>query len=118
GNIRLHRGEAGRVVIANQSEAIQRGARFWVASSPHWGSSQRRRRPLRPALLALLADRDHRLVGALAVRVPELLEVWPVEICRLLTGLAQRGLEGFGLHGLADSIAQRANDRGRRALRR
>ena len=43
--------------------------------------------------LSLSADRNHRLVGALAIDVPELLEVRPVEIIELLADIDERGLE-------------------------
>src|SRR5262249_10093369 len=43
--------------------------------------------------LSLPPDRDHRFVGSPAVDVPELLEIRPVEIGELLTGIGERGLE-------------------------
>ena len=45
--------------------------------------------------LSLPADSNHRLVGALAIDVPELLKVGSIEIGKLLTGIGERGLE-FG----------------------
>jgi hypothetical protein len=43
--------------------------------------------------LSLAADRNHRLVGPLAIDVPELLEVRSVKIIELLTGIDEHGLE-------------------------
>ena len=42
---------------------------------------------------ALSADRNHRLVGPLAVHVPEFLEVRPVEIVEVLANIGERSLE-------------------------
>src|SRR5262249_46481275 len=55
--------------------------------------------------LSLPADRDHRFVGSPAVDVPEFLEIRPVEIGELLTGIGERGLELIRLHRLADGGA-------------
>src|SRR5215475_9699730 len=68
--------------------------------------------------LALLADRNHRLVGSLAVDVPELLEIGPVKVGQLLADIGQRRLELIGLRNLADRRAQCGDDWVRRALRR
>src|SRR6266436_5210840 len=68
--------------------------------------------------LALPADRDHRFVGSLAVDVPELLEIGPVEIGELLPDIGERGHELIRLRRLADGGAQRRHDLRRRAFRR
>src|SRR5215831_941987 len=65
--------------------------------------------------LSLPADRNHRLVGSLAVEVPEFLEIRPVEVSRLLTGIDESGFELLGLHRLADGRPQRRHDLRRRA---
>src|SRR5207249_8446659 len=73
-----------------------------------------RHRPLRREL-ALAADGNHRLVGAPAIDVPELLEVRPVEVSELQPNIDERGFELLRLHRLADGGAQRRHDRRRRA---
>src|SRR5437764_6231115 len=55
--------------------------------------------------LSLAADRNYRLVGPLAVDVPEVLEVRPVEIGELLAGIGECGREWLRLHRLADRSA-------------
>src|SRR5712692_3825423 len=63
-----------------------------------------------PVHLSLSADRNHRLVGPLAIDVPELLEVRTVEIIELLAGIGERSVERIRLYRLADRGAQRRHD--------
>src|SRR5262249_15733342 len=67
--------------------------------------------------LSLRSDPSPRLVGSLAVNVPELLEIRSIKICEFLTGIGERGVEFAGLDRLADGGAQRRYDFARRAAR-
>src|SRR6185436_12967335 len=77
----------------------------WPAVSSEWDAGGSRHATREQ--LSLLADQDHRFVGALAVEVPELLEVGPVEIGKVLADIDQCGLELIRFDRLADGGAQR-----------
>src|SRR5436190_13851400 len=68
--------------------------------------------------LSLPSDPNHRLVGSLAINVPEFLELRPIKICEFLTGIGERGMKFGGLDRLPDSGPQRRYDFARRAARR
>src|SRR5215471_21490287 len=93
-------------------------AKKMTREAAQWKALRRARRELCLRELSLPADRDHRFVGSLAVDVPEFLEIRPVEVGELLTGVGERGLELIRLHRLADGGAQRPHDLLRRAFRR
>src|SRR5262245_38793993 len=65
-----------------------------------------------------LTDRIDGVVSALAVDVPEFLEIGTIEISELLAGIGKRGHELVGMRRLLDGIAQGQHDRLRRSLRR
>src|SRR5262249_26172929 len=63
-------------------------------------------------------DRIDGVVGALAVDVPEFLEIRTVEVIEFLARVCERGLELVGMRGVFDGVAQNQHNRLRRSLRR